>query len=74
MKLKKIEVTFAQTSKYNEVERTNLIEAENQNHAELLLHQKYGSFTTETNDFGMMFNVPSNKVRIIKTIEVKESK
>lgn len=73
--LKKFNVTFVETSKYNEVERTNLVEAVNEASAENLIHKTFGSFTQAPDGlFGMMRFVPSDKVQIVKTVEVKEKK
>ena len=76
MKLRKFNVTFVETSKYNEVPRTNLVEAVNESSAENLIHKTFGSFTRAEYDglFGMLRFIPSDKVQSVKTVEVKEKK
>lgn len=72
--LNKYNVTFVEASKYNEVERTNLVEAVNETSAENLIHKTFGSFKTQDNMFGVQTFAPSDKVKIVKTVEVKEKK
>ena len=64
---KKFEVTFTKKSKYNSITRTVEILGFNNYHAEILVHQSFGSFKSVK-----PMLVPSDRIKIESCVEVKE--
>lgn len=69
--MKRFAVTFKENKKYNPTIRTVEVETENAYSAEQLIHSKFGSFKYDRQS---MQDVPSDKISILKTKEVKERK
>lgn len=69
--MKRYAVTFKETKKYNPYERTNIVQAQNEAHAENLIHATFNSFHFDQT-LGMQ--VPSNRIEIIETKKVKDKK
>jgi ribosomal protein L20A (L18A) len=71
MRMKKFNVTFTENKRYNPMTRTIMVEANDELHATNLIHSQFGSFKW---DKKLMMSVPSKKINIVKTEEIKEKK
>ena len=69
MRNKRFLVTYVENKKYRPATVNVEVETTDQHNAEMLVHDVYGSL--KRNKEG--FIVPSEKIKIIKTIELKEN-